>query len=111
MQRVAKGLRAERLGDVDLWGHEAKPTLQEKMEKVKDEMKTIKSIIEAIPELDHSDIYTCMSNVLRMITFKLRDIRQIELKERRRLINYDKLNPDPNFRAAAKSFAAEFAHM
>ena len=44
-----------------------------------------------------------MSNVLRMITFKVRDIRQIELKERRRLINYDKLNPDPNFRAAAKS--------
>ena len=73
------------------------------MEKVKDEMKTIKSIIETIPELDHLDIYTCMSNVLRMITFKIRDIRQIELKERRRLINYDKLNPDPNFRAAAKS--------
>ena len=44
-----------------------------------------------------------MSNVLRMITFKIRDIRQIELKERRRLINYDKLNQDPNFRAAAKS--------
>ena len=60
------------------------------MEKVKDEMKTIKSIIETIPELDHLDIYTCMSNVLRMITFKIRDIRQIELKERRRLINYDK---------------------
>ena len=73
------------------------------MEKVKDEMKTIKSIIETIPELDHLDIYTCMSNVLRMIMFKIRDIRQIELKERRRLINYDKLNPDPNFRAAAKS--------
>ena len=31
-----------------------------------------------------------MSHVLRMITFKIRDIRQIELKERRRLINYDK---------------------
>ena len=73
------------------------------MEKVKDEMKTIKSIIETIPELDHLDIYTCMSHVLRMITFKIRDIRQIELKERRRLINHDKLNPDPNFRAAAKS--------
>ena len=73
------------------------------MEKVKDEMKTIKSIIETIPELDHLDIYTCMSNVLRMIMFKIRDIRQIELKERRRLINYDNLNPGPNFRAAAKS--------
>ena len=84
-------------------GHEAKPTLQEKMEKVKDEMKTIKSIIETIPELDHLDINTCMSNVLRMITFKIREIRQIELKERRRRINYDKLNPDPIFRAAAKS--------
>ena len=33
--------------------------------EVKDEMKTIKSIIETIPELDHLDIYTCMSNVLR----------------------------------------------
>ena len=102
-KRVAKGLRAERLGDVDLWGHEAKPTLQEKIEKLKDDMQTIKSIIEDIPEMDHLDIYTCMSNLLRMITVKIRDIRLIELKERRRLINYDKLNPDPNFRAAAKS--------
>ena len=49
-------------------------------------------------------LWACMAlYVLRMITFKIRDIRQIELKERRRLINYDKLNPDPNFRAAAKS--------
>ena len=102
-KRVAKRLRAERLGDVDLWGHEAKPTLQEKIEKVKDELQTIKSIIDSIPDLDHLDIYSCLSNVLRMTTFKIRDIRQIELKERRRLINYGKLNPDPNFRAAAKS--------
>ena len=100
-KRVAKGLRAERLGDVDLWGHEAKPTLQEKIENLKDDMQTIKSLIEDIPEMDHLDIYTCMSNLLRMITVKIRDIRLIELKERRRLINYDKLNPDPYFRAAA----------
>ena len=102
-KRVAKVVRAEGLGDVNLWGHEAEPTLQEKIEKVKDEMKTTKSVIEKIPELDHLDIYTCLSNVLRMIMFKIRDIRQMELRERRRLINYNKLNPDPNFRAAAKS--------
>ena len=102
-KRVAKGLRAERLGDVDLWGHEAKPTLQQKIDKVKDELESIKTIVDSIPELDELDIYTSLSQLLRMITFNIRDIRQIELKERRRLINYDKLNPDPNFRAAAKS--------
>ena len=59
--------------------------------------------LKKFPELDHLDIYTYLSNVLRMVMFKIRDIRQIELKERRRLINYDKLNPDPNVRTAAKS--------
>ena len=102
-KRVAKGLRAERLVDVDLWGHEAKPTLQQKIEKVKEEMETIRTIVDSIPELDELNICTSLSKLLRLITFNIRDIRQIELEERRRLINYDKLNPDPNFRAAAKS--------
>ena len=31
-KRVVKGLRSDRLGDVDLWGHEAKPTLQDKLD-------------------------------------------------------------------------------
>ena len=102
-KRVAKGLRSDRLGDVDLWGHEAKSTLQDKLDKLKEDMERINTIIDDIPDYDNMDIYTSLRNLLRMITLKIQDIRQIELKERRRLMNYDKLNPDPHFRAAAKS--------
>ena len=102
-KRVAKGLRSDRLGDVDLWGHKAKPTLQDKLDKLKEDMERIKTIIDDIPDYDNMDIYTSLRSLLRMIMLKIQDIRQIELKERRRLMNYDKLNPDPNFRAAAKS--------
>ena len=102
-KRVAKGLRSDRLGDVDLWGHEAKPTLQDKLDKLKEDMERINTIIDDIPDYDNMDIYTSLRSLLRMIMLEIQDIRQIELKERRRLMNYDKLNPDPNFRAAAKS--------
>ena len=102
-KRVAKGLRSDRLGDVDLWGHEAKPTPQDKLDKLKEDMERIKTIIDDIPDYDNMEIYTSLRSLFRMITLKIQDIRQIELKERRRLINYDKLNPDPNFRAAANS--------
>ena len=102
-KRVAKGLRADRLGNVDLWGHETKPMLQDKIDKLKENMESINTIIDDIPDYDNMDIYTSLRNLLRMILLKIQDIRQIELKERRRLLNYNKLNPDPNFRTAAKS--------
>ena len=102
-KRVAKGLRSDRLGDVDLWGHEAKPTLQDKLDKLKEDIERINTITDNIPDYDNMDIYTAQRSLLRMIMLKIQVIRQIELKERRRLMNYDKLNPDPNFRAAAKS--------
>ena len=102
-KRVAKRLRADRLGDVDLWGHEAKPTLQDKLDKVKEDMESINTMIDDIPDYDNMEIYRSLSNLLRVIMLTIQDIRQIELKERRRLLNYDKLNPDPSFRAAAKS--------
>ena len=75
-KRVAKGLRSDRLGDVDLWGHEAKPMLQDKLDKLKEDMERINTIIDDIPDYDNMDIYTSQRNLLRMIMLKIQDIRQ-----------------------------------
>ena len=32
-KRLAKGLRSDRMGDIDLWGHEKPPILQQKLNK------------------------------------------------------------------------------
>ena len=31
-KRLAKGLRGDRMGDVNLWGHEKRPTLDDKLQ-------------------------------------------------------------------------------
>ena len=41
-KRLAKDLRSDRMGDVDLWGHEKPSTLQEKLNKFQDKYNHIK---------------------------------------------------------------------
>ena len=48
-KRLAKGLRLVRMGDVDLWGHEKLPTLEEKIEKYQTECGHLKNNIQSIP--------------------------------------------------------------
>ena len=48
-KRLAKGLRSDRMGDVDLWGHEKPPILQQKLNKFRDECNHINISIESLP--------------------------------------------------------------
>ena len=101
-KRVAKGLRSDRMGDVDLWGHEKPPTLQQKLNQFRDECNHIKRSIELLPNASLLDVHDNLKYLLQLITYKIRDVREIENVERKRLLNYEKLNPDPNYKSSAK---------
>ena len=101
-KRIAKGLRSDRMWDVDLWGHEKPPTLQQKLNQFRGECNHIKRSIELLPNASLLDVHDNLKYLLQLITYKIRDVREIENVERKRLLIYEKLNPDPNYKSSAK---------
>ena len=101
-KRLAKGLKSVRMGDVDLWGLEKLPTLEEKIEKYQTECGHLKNSIQSIPHWPIINCHDDMKYVLQLITTKIRDVREIENVERKWLLNYEKSYPDPNFKVSAK---------
>ena len=99
---LAKGLKGDRAGDVDLWGHEKNPTLQDKLQKFREDCNVLSNQIKSLPNASVLQCYTNLKYTLKLTTTKIRDVREIENTERKRLLNYEKLNPDPNYKAAAK---------
>ena len=101
-KRLAKGLKSDRMGDVDLWGHEKPPTLQEKLDKYRAECDHVKDSIQSLPNWPIVYCHDDLKYVLQLITTKIRDVREIENIERKHLLNYEKCNPEPNVKASAK---------
>ena len=101
-KRVAKGLRSDNMGDVNLWGHEHAPTLQEKLHDFNEEHLYMNQLIQSLPNADVDQCHVDLKYILHLLTTKIRDIRTVELKEWKQLINYEKCNPDPNFKSSAK---------
>ena len=80
-KRLVKGLKSVRMGDVDLWGHEKPPTLQEKLDKYQDECGHLKNSIQFIPNWPIVYCHDDLKYVLQLITTKICDVRQIENAE------------------------------
>ena len=99
---LAKGLKGDCAGDVDLWGHEKNPTLQDKLHKFREDHNVLSNQIKSLPNASVLQCYTNLKYTLKLTITKMRDVREIENTERKRLLNYEKLNPDPNYKAAAK---------
>ena len=102
-KRVAKGLRSDNMGDVNLWGHEHAPSLQEKLHDFKDEHLYMNQLIQSLPNADVVQSHVDLKyKILHLLTTKIRDIQTVKLQEWKWLINYEKCNPDPTFKASAK---------
>ena len=95
---LAKGLKSVRMGDVDLWGHEKPPTLEEKVEKYQTECGHLRNSIQYIPHWPIINCHDDMKFVMQLITTKICDVREIENVECKWLLNYEKCHPDPNFK-------------
>ena len=101
-KQLAKGLKGDWAGDVDLWGHEKIPTLQDKLQTFWEDHHVLSNQIKSLPNASVLQCYTNLKYTLKLTTTKIQDVREIENAERKRLLNYEKLSPDPNYKAAAK---------
>ena len=101
-KRLAKGLRSDRMGNIDLWGHEKPPVLQQKLNKFRDECNHINISIESLPNASLLDVHDNMKYLMKLIATKIRDMREIENMECKRLLNHEKCNANPNYKSSAK---------
>ena len=101
-KHLAKGLTGHMMGDVNLWGHEKRPTLQEKLQTFRQDFNTVTVQVQLLPNASILQCHIDLKYTMQLITSKIRNVRQIENTERRRLLNYEKLNPNPNYKTAAK---------
>ena len=101
-KRVSKGLKSENMGDVNLWGHEHPPTLQQRLKQLHKESSYLRGRLQSLPYDSMFQLHIDLKYLMQLVTKKIRDIHITELQERRRLMNYEKCNPDPGFKASAK---------
>ena len=103
-KRLAKGLKGDSLGDVDLWGHEGNPIMKEKLEEFREQYSFLTQLTKQLPDSnDDIEVYMNLIGILKMITEKIRDVRLIKIQECRQLLNHEHCNPDPGYKTAAKS--------
>ena len=99
---LVKGLTGHMMGDVNLWGHENRPTLQEKLQTFRQDFNAVTAQVQSLPNASILQCHIDLKYTMQLITSNIRNVRQIENTERRRLLNYEKLNPNPNYKTAAK---------
>ena len=102
-KRLSKGLKGERLGDIDLWSHEGPPTLEDKLQELEHHKRIISEAIECLEDSDDLDLYMKLKLILKMSSLRIKDIREVLLKQTRRLSYLNGISSDPNFKIAAKS--------
>ena len=66
------------MGDVNLWGHERRPTLAEKLQAFCQDSQTVTDQIQSLPNADLLKCYIDLKYVLKLITSKICDVREIE---------------------------------
>ena len=102
-KRFSKGLKGEHLGDIDLWSHEGPPTLGDKLQELEHHKRIISEGIECLEDSDDLDLYMKLKLILKMSSLRIKDIREVLLKQTRRLSYLNGISSDPNFKIAAKS--------
>ena len=102
-KRIAKGLKGDCLGDINLGGHEGSLTLQEKLTEYGQNCHEMQQYIRTLAADSDLQIYLNLRRVMKILTTQLKEVRLIEIQERRRLLNHERCNPDPNYKTAAKS--------
>ena len=98
-KHLAKGLTGHMMGDVNLWGFEKRPTLQEKLQTFQQDFNAATAQVQSLLNASILQCHIDLKYTMQLITSKIRNVRQIE---RRRLLNYEKLNPNPNYKTVAK---------
>lgn len=86
---VARGLRKDKhLGDINLWGHEQKPTLTEMDNALEQNLQFLEHLKEGdlLPQEKHE----LLGVLLRTMTFQIKTIREYQLEAKKKLMYMEK---------------------
>ena len=82
---MSKGLGKNTNGDVNLWGYEKPPNLQERTEEMNRNIAFVNDMRNHVEEYDEMDKLLKIKTLLRMASCKIRSVTEAHVSERRRL--------------------------
>ena len=74
IKRISHGLGKHKYGNVNLWGYEEPPTLDDKLEQTQKEITFIQEMLDAFNELDEFDKVTKLKTTIRIISCRIHDV-------------------------------------
>ena len=70
-KHLAKGLTGDRMGDVNLWGHEKRPTLQQKLQTFRQDFQTVTAQVQSLPDASILQCHIDLKYTMQLITSKI----------------------------------------
>ena len=67
----AKGLTGHMMGDVNLWGHEKRPTLQEKLQTFWQDFNAVTAQVQSLPNASILQCHIDLKYTMQLITSKI----------------------------------------
>ena len=96
---VGPGLREDTSGDVDLWDFEMEPNLNNARERLETEYQMLSSISSDVTAKDFESVKNKLRSITKMITLRIKDIREIIDKCRKTELKYTKADlENPKYR-------------
>ena len=111
LKRVSKGLGKNTHGNVNLWGYEKSPNLEERTQEMNRNISFVNDMRNNVEEYDEMDKLIKMKTLLRMASNKIKCVRETQLSERRRLEKYEKASTSPSSYEYLKSAARTYIYM
>ena len=71
-KRVSKGLKSDNMGDVNLWGHEHPPTLQQRLQQLQEECSYLRGRLQSLPYDALFQLHVDLKYLLQLVTMKIR---------------------------------------
>ena len=90
IKRISWGLGKNHYGDINLWGFEDLPTLEQKTEQTEREIHYIETMLDEFNELDDLDKFMKLKKLVKLITNRIRNVCFLQVAKRKKLEKYEK---------------------
>ena len=91
---VGTGLKGEREGDVDMWGFESDPNLHLAERRLCEEIDLIDKFFKEFSTKNFSACQESIQDLIKVFTFRIKDIRKIIDKSKRTELKYTKADSE-----------------
>ena len=110
IKRISRGLGKYMYGNINLRGLEDSPTLEEKTEQTERELHYIQTMLDEFNELDDLDKFVKLKELVKLITDRIRNVRCLQVSERKKLEKYEKASLSTQNYEYVKSAAKTFIY-